>query len=279
MRSWSMDEGAPGRSPGSPRLLLIIFAVTLIVPNAAALTDDPEPPPDLKQATPASSTSLKQFPQNLGRNFLSLWNRKNIAPLLIGGAATGIVAPFDQEIREHVSLDGGSSTAGKVGGVLGGAAVVVPAVTGLLIAGTKSKNDRFHSFTYSLAQAAVLNEVLVQSLKYAVGRTRPDGSDDRSFPSGHAATSFMIATVTQRYYGTKAGLIGYSAATFIALSRVREDKHWASDLTAGATIGYIVASSVSRRTGISLRVGKISIVPVFGWGGRTVGISFITEKS
>ncbi len=279
MRSWSMDEGAPGRSPGSPRLLLIIFAVTLIVPNAAALTDDPEPPPDLKQATPASSTSLKQFPQNLGRNFLSLWNRKNIAPLLIGGAATGIVAPFDQEIREHVSLDGGSSTAGKVGGVLGGAAVVVPAVTGLLIAGTKSKNDRFHSFTYSLAQAAVLNEVLVQSLKYAVGRTRPDGSDDRSFPSGHAATSFMIATVTQRYYGTKAGLIGYSAATFIALSRVREDKHWASDLTAGATIGYIVGSSVSRRTGISLRVGKISIVPVFGWGGRTVGISFITEKS
>jgi membrane-associated phospholipid phosphatase len=262
-----------------PRWILIFMVLFLWLPNVEALADDPAPLPDLKQGTPATSTSLKQFPQNLGRNFLSLFSKKNIAPLLIGGAASGIVAPFDREIQDHVAVKGESSNAGKIGGVLGGAAVVVPAVTGLLIAGSRSKNDRFHSFTYSLAQAAVLNEGLVQGFKYSVGRTRPDGSDNRSFPSGHAANAFMAATVVQRYYGTKAGIIGYTAAAFIAYSRCRENKHWASDITAGATLGYIVGSSVSRRTGISLRVGKIALVPVFGLGSRRVGINFVSTRN
>jgi membrane-associated phospholipid phosphatase len=197
---------------------------------------------------------------------------------LVGSTATGIIAPFDTDIRDHWAAHGGSTTIGKIGGVLGGPAVVIPVVTGLLIAGQRAKNDRFRSFSYSLAQGTVINEGLVQGLKYSVGRTRPDESDNRSFPSGHAATSFMIATTVQRYYGWKAGIAGYSAATFISLSRVRDNHHWASDLAAGATLGYLVGSSVSRRTGISLRVGKTGLVPTFDLGHRTVGICIITER-
>jgi membrane-associated phospholipid phosphatase len=255
--------------------LIVLF---LMLPAAVALADDPEPsPPPLQQGTPATHTSLKKFPQNLGENFLALFSKKNIVPLLIGSAASGIVAPFDHEIRDHVGKGEESSTIGKVGSVIGGPAVVIPTVVGLLIGGSYSKNDRFHSFTYSLAQATAINEGLVQGLKFAVGRTRPDGSDNRSFPSGHAATSFMVATVVQRYYGTKAGVVAYSAATFIAFSRARENKHWASDLTAGATLGYIVGSSVCRRTGISARVGKVTLTPAFDLFHRRVGISISTD--
>src|SRR5262249_34798610 len=196
----------------------------------------------------------------------------------VGGAATGIVAPFDNDIRDHVGMNGESSTIGKVGSVLGSPAVVWPTVAGLLIGGHYSGNDRFHSLTYSLAQASVINDGLVQVLKATVRRTRPDGSDDRSFPSGHAATSFMAATVAQRYYGWKAGVIGYSAATFIAFSRSRENKHWASDLTVGATLGYLVGSSVSRRTGISMRLGSVSFTPAADLSRRRFGI-YITPGS
>jgi membrane-associated phospholipid phosphatase len=255
------------------RWVSILFVAFLLSFGLRAFADDPDPLPALKEGTPAANTSLKRFPQNLGANFKSLFSKKNIVPLLVGGAATGITAPFDHDIRDHAGV-GESSTMGKVGSELGGPAVVWPAVAGLLIGGQYSKNDRFHSFTYALAQATVINEGLVNGLKVAVGRTRPDGSDNRSFPSGTAADSFMIATVAQRYYGWKAAIIGYSAATFVSFCRIRVDKHWASDLTAGATLGYIVGSSVSRRTGISVKVGKgkVTLTPALDFTHRSFGI-------
>ncbi len=260
------------------RWSVAFFAAFLLLSSTEGLAADPEPVPDLKQGTPATYTSLRQFPQNLKGNLFALFSKDNIAPLLIGGAATGIIAPFDDGIRDRWSLRGRSTAIGDIGSIIGGSAVVIPSVAGLLIAGQKSKNDRFHSFTYSLAQAAVINIGIAEGLKISVRRNRPDESDKDSFPSAHAANSFMIATVVQHYYGRTAGLLGYSAATFIAFSRIREDKHWASDLTAGATIGYIVGSSVCRRTGISLRVGKITLIPAFDPGHRRIGVSIIPNS-
>ena len=112
--------------------------------------------------------------------------------------------------------------------------------------------------------------------KFAVGRTRPAG-ESHSFPSGHASTSFMIATIAERYYGKMAGIIGYSAATFIAFARARGNKHRASDLTAGATLGYIVGSSVCRRTEISMKAGKIVLLPAPDLRNRRIRISLIAE--
>ncbi len=162
---------------------------------------------------------------------------------------------------------------GTIGSTAGGAAVVVPAVAGILVLGQYSKNDRFHAFSYALAQGEILDEGFIEGLKVAVGRERPNGSNNRSFPSGHAASSFMIATVVNHYYGWRVGILGYAAATFISASRSRENAHWASDLTAGATIGYIIGSSVSRRTGISMRVKKIVILPAIDLRHRNITLT------
>jgi len=221
---------------------------------------------------PPEYTSLKRFPQNLGANFLAMFSTKNIAPLLIGSASTGVISIWDEDIQEHFSVHDGSSSFGKFGSALGSLYVVAPVVGGLLIAGNRSKNDRFHSFTYSLAQATVLDEGLTYGMKLAISRTRPDASNDRSFPSSHASTSFMIATVTQRYYGWKAGLVGYGVASAISIARVRGNKHWASDVAAGATLGYLVGSSVSRRTRISIRGTEFSITPTVDLANRRVGV-------
>ncbi len=254
------------------RSVLILFAALLLFCRLS-FADDGDRSPDLEQGTPADYASLKRFPQNLGGNFKALFSKKNIIPILVGGAASDIVMPFDRDIKDRVGV-GDSSSMGKAGSVLGGPEVVYPAVAGLLIFGQYSHNNRFRSFSYSLAQGAVINEGLVNGLKIAVGRTRPDGSDNRSFPSGHAATSFMVASVAQHYYGWKAGVVGYSAATFISVSRARKNKHWASDLTAGATLGYIVGSSVSRRTQISIPLGKTRaiLMPTVDLSNRSFGI-------
>jgi membrane-associated phospholipid phosphatase len=253
------------------RVYVLVVVVVLLTGAAPVRADDSPPSSGLPTDTPEEYTSLKRFPQNLGESFLALFSRKNIPPLLIGGAASGTFASFDADIRNGWSVQNGSSTVGDVGEIAGGLYVVAPAVAGLLIAGHYSNNDRFHSFTYSLAQGETIALGLVEGLKFAVGRPRPDGSDNRSFPSAHAASSFMIASLLYRYYGRTAGIIGYSAATFIAASRVRKDSHWASDVAAGATLGYIVGTSVTRRTGISLRVGKVTLSPVIDMHHRRYG--------
>jgi hypothetical protein len=254
-----------------------IFAVVIILFWVCGLgrADGQSAPSGLPSDTPPEYTSLKRFPQNLGRNFLAMFSKKNIAPLLIGSASTGVISIWDEDIQEHFSVQDGSSSVGKVGSALGSLYLVAPLVGGLLIAGNRSQNDRFHSFTYSLTQALVLDQGLNQGMKFAIDRTRPDKSNDQSFPSGHASTSFMIATVVQRYYGWKAGILGYGVASFVGIARLRENKHWASDVTAGATLGYIVGSSVCGRTGISIRGEKLSFTPTVDLANRRVGVLLI----
>ena len=82
----------------------------------------------------------------------------------------------------------------------------------------------------------------------------------------------MVATVLHRYYGWKAGILDYSVASFVGIARLRENKHWASDVTAGATLGYIVGSSLCGRTGISIRGEKLSIAPTADLADRRVGV-------
>jgi len=75
-------------------------------------------------------------------------------------------------------------------------------------------------------------------LKVAVPEERPDGSDDNSFPSGHAAGSFAVATVLDRQYGGAVGWIAYGTAAFITATRLYGDHHWLKDIVAGAVIGH-----------------------------------------
>ncbi|MBR5060540.1 MAG: phosphatase PAP2 family protein, partial [Prevotella sp.] len=77
-------------------------------------------------------------------------------------------------------------------------------------------------------------------LKHSIHEWRPDHSDRRSFPSGHAAIVFAGATSLHKEYGKRNAWIsvgGYALATFVAIDRVAKDRHHWYDVTAGAAIG------------------------------------------
>ena len=81
---------------------------------------------------------------------------------------------------------------------------------------------------------------VVNGLKYSVRRLRPDGSRYNSFPSGHTATSFMTATMLHKEYGWRSpwfSIGAYTVATVTGVSRVLNNRHWMSDVVAGAAIG------------------------------------------
>lgn len=92
------------------------------------------------------------------------------------------------------------------------------------------------------AFSAVMTIGASEVLKRSVGEMRPDGEDDRAFPSGHTAISFMLATMLHKEYGCRSPWIslgGYAVATATAASRMVHNRHWMSDILVGAGIGVL----------------------------------------
>ena len=89
------------------------------------------------------------------------------------------------------------------------------------------------------AFSAALMVGVTQGIKYAVDRDRPDGQE-HSFPSGHCATSFMLATMLHKEYGWRSpwfSIGGFTIAAYTEVSRILNNRHWMSDVAAGAAIG------------------------------------------
>lgn len=83
---------------------------------------------------------------------------------------------------------------------------------------------------------------LVNAGKYSVRQLRPDNSTRNSFPSGHTATAFAAATMLHKEYGESSpwySIAGYTAAAATGISRILNNRHWISDVIAGAGIGII----------------------------------------
>lgn len=92
------------------------------------------------------------------------------------------------------------------------------------------------SDAFSVAAMAAM----VNGVKYSVQRLRPDESAYNSFPSGHTATAFMTATMLHKEYEGRSpwfSIGGYTLATLTGVSRVLNNRHWLTDVLAGAAIG------------------------------------------
>ena len=90
--------------------------------------------------------------------------------------------------------------------------------------------------------------LVVEGLKRATFRTRPDGSHRRenaAFPSSHAANAFAVAVVLARRW-RRAWPAWFALALAVAFSRLYLDRHWLSDVVAGALMGAGLAIVVLR---------------------------------
>jgi len=86
------------------------------------------------------------------------------------------------------------------------------------------------------------NLAATYTLKTVSSKTRPNGKDDESFPSGHSSVAFQGAAFIHARYGFKYAIPAYLGASFVAWSRVESDNHYTVDVLAGAAIG--IASSM-----------------------------------
>lgn len=118
-----------------------------------------------------------------------------------------------------------------------------PAVVmlGLKGFGVESRSSWGRMLTSDAFSVAIMASV-VNAIKYTAHVQRPDGSNYKSFPSGHTATAFMAATMMHKEYGDRSpwySISAYTVATITGVSRILNNRHWISDVLAGAGIGIL----------------------------------------
>ena len=113
--------------------------------------------------------------------------------------------------------------------------------------GFKPKNN-FKQQTINIIVANAIMGTVVFATKNIVKEERPDQSDNLSFPSGHTATAFTNASLL--YYEYKDSNLWYASSGFLfatatGILRIANNKHYTSDVLAGAGIGLASGLIVS----------------------------------
>ena len=145
------------------------------------------------------------------------------------------------------------------------------------LAGVESRNDRINTLLIiAKSEAIMLSSTFL--LKHIAQKGRPDGSDNLSFPSGHTAQAFLAASIVHAEFRDKSqwyGIGAYSVATSVAVLRMVVDKHWQSDVIAGAGFGILSAHlgylTHRNRWGRKSIGRDISVMPTYY--GSTPGLS------
>lgn len=176
----------------------------------------------LAESTPSNSSTASSRHETVLRE------------VAVSGAAIGVGFLLDDTIEpgsgDGTFVDNAGDAIGSVYVLGGGTALIA-------IDGWIGHDEEKLGLAKDLGLALGATTATVALLKATVSRERPDGSNDRSFPSGHSANTFAVATVLDRRYGGAVGWIAYGVAAFVAASRVIGNHHWFSDVMAGAVIG------------------------------------------
>lgn len=117
--------------------------------------------------------------------------------------------------------------------------VPAAAVYGLNAMGIKGKHN-FRDRTMLYLMSNIITNATVFSMKKFSHQLRPDGSAYTSFPSGHTAEAFASAEFLRQEYKDVSpwyGIAGYAVAATTGYLRLYNNKHWLSDVVAGAGVG------------------------------------------
>jgi membrane-associated phospholipid phosphatase len=245
---------------------LVVALLSAPLPAVAQVAAQPDqqsqpattpPPPDKGQQVAAAEEPAKPtrsfFPalfHNLGDDVKHI-PRKNTLYWLAAGAATSLaIHPADDNINDRLSNSDSAKTFFKAGKYIGSFPVLLGTAVTTYIVGRSRPSRRAQHLGMDLIEATLLSEGFTELIKVTVRRERPLQDNGKrasgyAFPSGHAAATFAAATVLQQHLGWKWAVPTYAIGSYVAMSRLADDRHWASDVMAGAAEGIIIGRSVT----------------------------------
>jgi acid phosphatase family membrane protein YuiD len=175
--------------------------------------------------------------------------RRNSVYWVAGGGALALaIHPVDQDINAH--LVNRADGLWKPGHIIGSTPVMLGSSAAAYMFGRMTGRSRLQHLGMDEIEASLLAEGVTQGLKAAVHRQRPQQIDGQqshtySFPSGHSMMTFAAATVLQQHLGYRAAIPTYLVASYVAVSRLHDNRHYASDVVFGAAMGIVIGRSVT----------------------------------
>jgi len=210
----------------------------------------------------------------------SRWDKEDWLYAGLSAAAIGSAASLDQTIENQVQ---GHRSAGEdsffkqyqnLGSTWSFGVIGAFEVWGEVDGDVTAKNTAMDALTASIIGPGVI----VTTVKYAVGRVRPNTatrtfdfkpfSNNQSFPSGHASQAFAVATaIAENYPSWWVETLCYGGAGLVGYARIEQNTHYASDVVAGALLGWSVARTVVHRHNSPPDPRKLSWAPYANGNG------------
>ncbi len=234
-------------------------------------------------------TDSVTYENNLGKE---RFYKKILPPLLIAGGYTALTYFCYRYEDNHLQKEWQEHKNRVTDMISGAASPLGLSKTNFIGWGTTTglafitKNQKLKHTVYIWAGSMLINDAVTNNLKNKFQRHRPNTGDpfnsfdwqggtgrNRSFPSAHTSNIFTTATVFATMYKDKKWVVpfAYGIATMVGLSRLNDNAHWASDVLAGAAVGYLSAKTmigldkllVRKRILIFPQVGKKASLTLF----------------
>jgi membrane-associated phospholipid phosphatase len=192
-------------------------------------------------------TGIKTMLRGLGTDVKHLPSRENLMWAGVGGGFALAAHPFDGRVNRRLTGNTTAEHVFKAGEILGELGTLAGSASAVYAVGRLRDEPKVSHVGMDLLRSLAISEGMTQTLKYTTRRERPDHSSRNSFPSGHAADTFAIATAMERHLGWRYAVPAYVFASYVAMSRMPANRHWLSDAVFGAAVGTIAGRTVTSR--------------------------------
>ena len=246
-------------------------------PATATVADaDPPSQPAAPPPTEPEHTGIQALVRTIGADFAALPKRRSTWVIVGIGAAGALLAhPADDDLNARLVGSRSVSRFFAAGKWLGSTYVHAGVSMGLYAVGRyvlphadgEPKTNKVSHLGYDLLRAQIVSHALVNGIKQTSRRDRPTG-ECCSFPSGHAATAFAVASVLERHLGYRAAWPTLVAATYVGASRLHDNRHFLSDVIFGSAIGMVTGWTIVGRHGRS----EYALLPVPVRGGFALNL-------
>jgi hypothetical protein len=213
--------------------------------DAPVPADPQEQKAEAKEPPTPAHTGIRALVGNLREDIKHLPARQNAYLAVLGGGLALAVHPADASLNARLqSQSDPGNDWWAPGKYVGGTPAQIALSMGTYAFGRWRDQPKVAHLGMDLVQAQILTEMMVEPIKWSTQRLRPDASNSLSFPSGHAAITFATATVIERHLGWRKAILGYGIASYVAVSRLHDNRHWLSDVVFGAAVGTIAGRTV-----------------------------------
>jgi len=212
-------------------------------------------------------------------------------------AVTGGLFFADKGIMRSIQRNRTSFTenVSDFGNIFGEIKLLIPGTLAGYLIGELSDNDKVKRVSLLLLKSIIITGGSLEVINHVGHRHRPDESSDSqiwdgpsfsgknlSFPSGHSAVSFSIATILASEFSDYKYLkpLFFTISSLTALSRLHKNRHWSSDVFIGSVLGYYMGSVIAEgnpeknTSNNTQKTGLQGFSPIFN-KGSIAGLSIL----